>query len=165
MNRKLHETTVPRGFSRYYVLTLLAERPMTGKQIIDEAKRMSEGEWCPSPGLIYPLLARLVTSNDIKEVEDGRYSVTEKGFKILQDYGEVHETLRRQMEVVTRLGMASKFLFEDTLDWMSMLANTIRGRLDILREEQRERYSAFLNKELKRVEQEKGSSCNEQETD
>ena len=51
-------SSIPRGFSRYYILELLQKNPHTGKQIIDNAVKESGGRWNPSPGLIYPLLGR-----------------------------------------------------------------------------------------------------------
>jgi DNA-binding PadR family transcriptional regulator len=33
---------IPRGFSRHYILNLLKEKPMTGKEIIDYAIYQSE---------------------------------------------------------------------------------------------------------------------------
>ena len=53
-------SSVPRGFSRYFILELLKEKTYTGKEIIDYAVEQSNGIWKPSPGLIYPLLGRLL---------------------------------------------------------------------------------------------------------
>ena len=53
-------SVVPRGFSRYFILELLKKKPHTGKEIIDSAVKQSDGIWKPSPGLIYPLLGRLL---------------------------------------------------------------------------------------------------------
>ncbi len=51
-------SSIPRGFSRRYMLELLTEQSMTGKEIIDKAIVQSQGKWRPSPGLIYPMLGR-----------------------------------------------------------------------------------------------------------
>ena len=53
-------SSVPRGFSRYFILELLKKNPHTGKEIIDYAVEQSNGIWKPSPGLIYPLLRKIV---------------------------------------------------------------------------------------------------------
>ena len=53
-------SSVPRGFSRHFILETLKKKPHTGKEIIDFAIKQSEGKWKPSPGLIYPLLGRLL---------------------------------------------------------------------------------------------------------
>ena len=45
-------SSVPRGFSRYFILELLKEKTYTGKEIIDYAVEQSNGIWKPSPGLI-----------------------------------------------------------------------------------------------------------------
>ena len=44
----------------HYVLTSIKETSMSGKEIIDKAIAESGGIWKPSPGLIYPLLGRLI---------------------------------------------------------------------------------------------------------
>ena len=60
-------SSVPRGFSRYFILELLKEKTYTGKEIIDYAVEQSNGIWKPSPGLIYPLLGRLLDEKLIEE--------------------------------------------------------------------------------------------------
>ena len=68
-------SAVPRGFSRYYILQQLKEQPHTGKEIIDSAVEASAGNWKPSPGLIYPLLGRLLDEGLIEESENGKYQI------------------------------------------------------------------------------------------
>ena len=63
-------SVIPRGFSRQYILNLLKEKPMSGKEIIDFAIYESEGKWKPSPGLIYPMLGRLLEEGLISETEN-----------------------------------------------------------------------------------------------
>jgi DNA-binding PadR family transcriptional regulator len=50
---------VPRGLLRFLVLKLLTEKAMSGVEILKEIERETSGRWKPSPGSIYPLLARL----------------------------------------------------------------------------------------------------------
>ena len=76
-------SAVPRGFSRYYILQQLKEQPHTGKEIIDSAIEASAGNWKPSPGLIYPLLGRLLDEGLIEESENGKYQITDHGNTIL----------------------------------------------------------------------------------
>jgi DNA-binding PadR family transcriptional regulator len=56
---------------------------MTGTEIMQSLHDLTEGEWNPSPGTIYPLLASLEDSGIIKTVkQEGRsktYSLTEEG--------------------------------------------------------------------------------------
>ncbi|HEX7464887.1 MAG TPA: PadR family transcriptional regulator [Actinomycetota bacterium] len=71
-----------RGDVRAALLTLLAERPMHGYDLIRELEERSGGMWRPSPGSVYPTLQMLedeefVTSDE----QDGKriYSITDAG--------------------------------------------------------------------------------------
>ena len=48
-----------RGDVRAALLTLLAEEPRNGYQLMQEIERRSEGVWRPSPGSVYPALQQL----------------------------------------------------------------------------------------------------------
>jgi DNA-binding PadR family transcriptional regulator len=45
---------------------MLKEKPMTGKEIMDETSNRTEGAWKPSPGLVYPLLGKLLSEGLIE---------------------------------------------------------------------------------------------------
>lgn len=71
-----------RGDVRAGILSLLAEGPMHGYQIIREIEKRSGGAWKPSPGSVYPTLQMLADEGLIlAEEADGRktYSLTESG--------------------------------------------------------------------------------------
>ena len=71
-----------RGDVRAAVLSLLAEKPMHGYQIISEIAERSGGAWKPSAGSVYPTLQLLADEGLITAQEsDGRktYSLTEAG--------------------------------------------------------------------------------------
>ncbi|WP_205647462.1 PadR family transcriptional regulator [Agromyces badenianii] len=71
-----------RGDVRAAVLSLLAERPMHGYQIISEIAERSGGAWKPSAGSVYPTLQLLADEGLISaEESNGRktYSLTEAG--------------------------------------------------------------------------------------
>ncbi|WP_288871784.1 PadR family transcriptional regulator [uncultured Microbacterium sp.] len=71
-----------RGDVRTAVLSLLAERPMHGYQIINEIAERSGGTWKPSAGSVYPTLQLLADEGLIEaEEQNGRktYSLTEAG--------------------------------------------------------------------------------------
>ena len=151
---------MPRGFTRIYVLRLLKERPMTGKEIIEESEKRSGGEWRPSPGLIYPLLGRLVREGLIEEVEGGRFAITPKGEKALEQYLPLQDQLWKQIRLVTRLGLSAittgKLLAEEALNRLMLLSEVVH---DIVRESSKgirrnlyDRYKEFLKSELQRLE-------------
>jgi DNA-binding PadR family transcriptional regulator len=73
-----------RGALRDAILSLLAEQPMHGYQVIQELETRTGGRWRPSAGSVYPTLQqledeRLVAADDI----DGRrtYQLTDEGRK------------------------------------------------------------------------------------
>ena len=71
-----------RGDVRAAVLSLLAERPMHGYQIISEIEQRSGGTWKPSAGSVYPTLQLLADEGLIEAEEAGgrkTYSLTEAG--------------------------------------------------------------------------------------
>ncbi|WP_298040587.1 PadR family transcriptional regulator [uncultured Microbacterium sp.] len=71
-----------RGDVRTAVITLLAEAPMHGYQIINEIAERSGGAWKPSAGSVYPTLQLLADEGLIvAEEQNGRktYSLTGSG--------------------------------------------------------------------------------------
>jgi DNA-binding PadR family transcriptional regulator len=92
---------VPKGFLRYQVLKLLNEKPMSGSELMSEIEKQTEGQWKPSPGSIYPLLAWLQDKGYIKEADGQeagvkRYTLTDQGKAFLQEHVEKREELRKR---------------------------------------------------------------------
>lgn len=118
-------SAIPRGFSRHYILGLLKVQPMTGKEIIDKAIVQSGGKWRPSPGLIYPLLGRLLEEGLIDETDNGRYKITIKGMEMSSDIESVHNIMQKQLDVVLRVGNVGKFMALDLIDRISAVGATL----------------------------------------
>lgn len=77
-----------RGDVRQAVLSLLAERPMHGYQIINEIAERSGGTWKPSAGSVYPTLQLLADEGLIEaDEQNGRktYSLTEAGRAVVAE--------------------------------------------------------------------------------
>ena len=144
-------SAIPRGFSRHYILELLSEQPMTGKEIIDKAIVQSGGKWKPSPGLIYPLLGRLLGEGLIEEHENGRYRVTKKGISISSDIKSAHNIIQKHLEVVFRIGNMGRFMTMDLLDRLSAIGSTLSSNLDRMTEEEKNKYKEFLVNELNKL--------------
>jgi DNA-binding PadR family transcriptional regulator len=71
-----------RGDIRAAILTLLAERPMHGYEMIQEIKERSAELWKPSPGSVYPTLQLLADEGLIIDEGSGSrrlYALTEEG--------------------------------------------------------------------------------------
>ena len=60
-----------RGDVRAALLTLLAEEPRNGYQLMQEIERRSEGVWRPSPGSVYPALQQLEDEGLVRSDESG----------------------------------------------------------------------------------------------
>jgi DNA-binding PadR family transcriptional regulator len=71
-----------RGDVRAAILSLLAEKPLNGYQIMQELEQRSRGSWRPSPGAVYPALQQLEDEGLVcaESSSGGRtFSLTEKG--------------------------------------------------------------------------------------
>lgn len=152
-------SAVPRGFSRQYILSLLKDQPMTGKEIIDKATQQSEGKWKPSPGLIYPLLGRLLDENLVMEDKDGRYMITKKGLEITSDLQTFGNMIQKQIDVVLRVGNLGRFVAMDLIDRITTIGTTLSSNLDSMTQEERMRYKEFLENELKKIYEQEAKSA------
>lgn len=152
-------SAVPRGFSRQYILSLLRDQPMTGKEIIDKATQQSEGKWKPSPGLIYPLLGRLLDENLVMEDKDGRYMITKKGLEITSDLQTFGNMIQKQIDVVLRVGNLGRFVAMDLIDRITTIGTALSSNLDSMTQEERNRYKEFLENELKKIYEQEAKSA------
>jgi DNA-binding PadR family transcriptional regulator len=146
-------SAIPRGFSRHYILSLLEAEPMTGKEIIDKAILQSGGRWKPSPGLIYPMLGRLLEEGLISETDSGKYKITSRGMDIAADVDSVHHIMQKQLDVVMRVGNVGKFMAMDMIDRLSTIGLTLSSNLDKMTEQEKEKYKQFLVSELKKLQE------------
>ena len=134
---------------------------MSGKEIIDKAIVQSSGIWKPSPGLIYPMLGRLLDEGLIDQMEDGRYKITMKGIEMIKDIESVQNVFQKQFEVLLRLGSVGRFMALDMLDRISKIGTALSSNADIMTEHERSRYKQFLNNELRKVNEQKEKNENE----
>ena len=144
-------SSIPRGFSRYFVLELLKEKNRTGKEIIDYAFEQSDGIWKPSPGLIYPLLGRLLDEGLIEEAKDGKYKITKKGSETAADVDKINDIVKKQLEVLFRLGSVGRFVAMDLLEKIFSMGSILSSNISHMTEEETVKYKTFLEKELKKI--------------
>lgn len=144
-------SAIPRGFSRQYILSLLRDQPMTGKEIIDRATLQSDGKWKPSPGLIYPLLGRLLDDGLVIEDKDGRYMITNKGLEIISDLQSFGNMIQKQIDVMLRVGNVGRFVAMDLIDRITTIGTALSSNLDSMTQEECNRYKDFLQSELKKL--------------
>jgi len=144
-------SSIPRGFSRYFILELLKNKPHTGKEIIDHAIEQSQGIWKPSPGLIYPLLGRLLDEGLIEEKSDNRYQITKKGKDTAEDVDKINDIIKKQLEVVFRIGSVGRFVAIDILEKMSIMSSILRSNAEKMTVQEAQKYKKFLELELKKI--------------
>ena len=144
-------SAVPRGFSRYYILKQLQKMPHTGKEIINSAIEESDGKWKPSPGLIYPLLGRLLDEGLIEETEDGKYQITEEGKTISKDLEIFNKNMKEQIDTVMKMANVGKFMAMDILERITILGNLLSSNVSSMTNHEIEKYKKFLESELKKV--------------
>jgi DNA-binding PadR family transcriptional regulator len=145
-------SSVPRGFSRYFILEVLEKNPSTGKEIIDNATTQSGGRWKPSPGLIYPLLGRLLDENLIEETKDGKYQITKKGRLVADDLETLNKIVKNQMDVMFRVGNVGKFVAMDLLERVTSIGNSLSSNVSNMTKEETGKYKKFLESELQKIE-------------
>lgn len=151
-------SSIPRGFSRYFILELLKKTPHTGKEIIDYAIEQSNGIWKPSPGLIYPLLGRLLDEGLIDETKDGKYQLTQKGKDTAEDVDKVNDIVKKQLEVLFRLGNVGRFVAIDLLEKISAMGSILSSNFANMTDDETQKYKKFLEEELKKINEKKSKS-------
>ena len=144
-------SAVPRGFSRYYILKQLQKMPHTGKEIINSAVEESDGKWKPSPGLIYPLLGRLLDEGLIEETEDGKYQITNEGKIISKDLEVFNRNMKEQIDTVMKMANVGKFMAMDVLERVAILGNLLSSNVSNMTNHEVEKYKKFLKSELEKI--------------
>lgn len=144
-------SAVPRGFSRHYILELLATKPHTGKEIIDAAEQQSDGMWKPSPGLIYPLLGRLLDEGLIEETKDGKYQITKKGKATSEDLEKINQIIKNQLDVLMRVKNVGRFVTMDLIERMNMMGTLLSSNISKMTKEEMTKYRKFLQNEIQKL--------------
>ncbi|MBI5698451.1 MAG: PadR family transcriptional regulator [Thaumarchaeota archaeon] len=144
-------SSIPRGFSRYYILEMLTTKPHTGKEIIDAADSQSEGRWKPSPGLIYPLLGRLLDEGLIEETKDGKYQITKKGRATSDDLEAVNKIIKNQLDVLMRVKNVGRFVAMDLIERINMMGTLLSANVTKMTKDEMQKYRKFLQSELQKL--------------
>ncbi len=155
-------SSVPRGFSRYFILKVLKNKPHTGKEIIDVAVKQSDGIWKPSPGLIYPLLGRLLDEGLIEETKTGKYQITRKGKATSNDLESINDIVKKQLDVLFRIGNVGRFVAIDVIERIASMGSVLSSNVSNLTKEETSKYKKFLESELRKIEKESGKKKGKQ---
>ena len=155
-------SSVPRGFSRYFILKVLKNKPHTGKEIIDLAVKQSDGIWKPSPGLIYPLLGRLLDEGLVEETKTGKYQITRKGKATSNDLESINDIVKKQLDVLFRIGNVGRFVAIDVIERIASMGSVLSSNVSNLTKEETSKYKKFLESELRKIEKESGKKKGKQ---
>jgi len=143
-----------RGDMPVLVLLLLARRAHHGYELIKSMEDLSEGSYCPSPGSIYPVLARLESAGQVVAQSDGRarkvFALTAQGDAWLAGHQEA------QRRVLARLAHAARHkakarLPEEVTDAMNQLKTALFTLRDQWSDEVAHRVAAEIGSAARRV--------------
>lgn len=101
------------GELRLIVLSLIAENPRHGYEIIKALEERSGGFYSPSPGVIYPTLTFLEESGHASSSADGNkktYAITDSGRAYLEEHRTKADAILSRIEWIgARLAQARHF--------------------------------------------------------
>jgi DNA-binding PadR family transcriptional regulator len=102
--RKMKQTSgVPRGLLQFLVLKLLENKAMSGVEIVEIIEGETRGFWKPSPGSIYPILARLQDKGYTIESSTGdggmkKYILTSEGKRFFEKQVQLGRNFLTKLE-------------------------------------------------------------------
>jgi DNA-binding PadR family transcriptional regulator len=125
---------VTKGMLRYISMRLMERRPMSGSELMDQIQEYTD--WRPSPGSMYPLLARLEEEGAIRQLEDEdptlkRFTVTDTGLKELEELKRFDAQFRSRNRSIRKIyWRLHRGMPEDVYDSLSLLLVGIEENYD-----------------------------------
>ncbi|NDB90970.1 MAG: PadR family transcriptional regulator [Thaumarchaeota archaeon] len=138
-------------YFKIITLRILIFIASAGKEIIDSAEQQSEGMWKPSPGLIYPLLGRLLDEGLIEETKDGKYQITKKGKATSEDLEKMNQVVKNQLDVLMRVKNVGRFVAMDLIERINMMGTLLSSNVSKMTKEEAAKYRKFLQNELQKL--------------
>jgi len=147
----------PKGLLRYLSLKLIQREPMSGSEIMESMEEYTD--WRPSPGSVYPMLARLQENGLIESYADAdpdlkRFQITEKGTTELKEvhkrpdhFGARQKSMRKMYWILHR-GMS-----KDVYKSFSNLVETVEATYEKVSEseEQKQELKQILDEAAKSI--------------
>lgn len=100
-------------------------------------------------------MGRLLDEGLIEETKDGKYQLTKKGIETAEDVDKINDIIRKQLDVLFRLGNVGRFVAMDLLEKMSAIGSILNSNFASMTKEETQRYKKFLESELKKIEENK----------
>ena len=91
------------GALRWVLLSLIADKPSHGYELIKAIEARMGGAYTPSPGVIYPSLTLLEDMGAVSVVAEGgkkRYAITDEGRRLLVENVEALAHAERKMKAL-----------------------------------------------------------------
>jgi DNA-binding PadR family transcriptional regulator len=92
------------GDLRFLVLSLIAEKPRHGYELIKEIEERTGGAYAPSPGVVYPLLTMLEEMGQVSLTAEGGgkklYAITAEGTADLEANKETLDHIKAHVDGV-----------------------------------------------------------------
>ncbi len=120
------------GELRLVLLRLIADQPRHGYQLIKAIEELTDGQYAPSPGVVYPTLSLLADEGVISESEAGDggrklFAVTDAG---TAELAEKEEDVAALLERLTRIGeREGRGKAPELFRAMGNLGNVLRHRM------------------------------------
>ena len=89
----------------------------------------------------------------IEETKDGRYQLTKKGEETAQDVDKVNDIVKKQLDVLFRLGNVGRFVAIDLLEKISAMGSILSSNFGNMTDEETKKYKEFLELELKKIQE------------
>nr|WP_314438127.1 PadR family transcriptional regulator [uncultured Brevundimonas sp.] len=142
------------GTLRWLLLSLIAEKPSHGYELIKAVETKLGGAYSPSPGVIYPSLTLLEEMGALTSVTEGgkkQYSITDAGRVLLTENAEAIASVQATMDRFSAHALRPEVI----QNAIGRLRSTIHNRLagePALTEAQVQAVAAILNEASDRVE-------------
>lgn len=91
------------GALRWVLLSMIADKPSHGYELIKEIESRMGGTYAPSPGVIYPSLALLEDMGAVSVAAEGgkkRYAITDEGRRLLTENTEALAHIEMKMKAL-----------------------------------------------------------------
>ncbi len=144
------------GALRYIVLQLIADRPRHGYEIIKEIEDRVGGDYAPSPGAIYPLLALLEDLGHVVVSLEGNkklHSITPLGRAFLKENRAFVDAIAARMAMFSGKGPRGDFAYQGIRNAMHEIKAVLmaRSRGDGFTDEQTRQIEAILERTAKDI--------------
>jgi DNA-binding PadR family transcriptional regulator len=138
------------GALRYLVLKRISEQPRHGYEIIKAIEDQSGGAYCPSAGMIYPMLSMLDDLGFVSLSTEGsrkQYAITPRGEAFLEENRAFVDAIE------ARIGSSRVACINVARQAMDNLKETIFARVrgQNLTEEQLKKVEAILNSAVEEI--------------